>query len=317
MSDPRLLAKLRLSLREVMVQDGLLAQSGHGKTFYVNGYGSNGSNSNSGETPDDPLQTLTNAIGRCRDDKDDVIFVQNYWQPAGETWPISINKNGIHIIGIARPGPLPYPAIHPTGDTAAFQLTSAGQYVEIAGLLFGGGDAHGGIDWMNDGQVDGVWIHDCVFGHQWFDTPASGILQPADASRGGYGNLIERCTFLGDLANCTGAITGNAIEMLGPVASYDLHVVDCLFKGCYIGINCTVVHNGAFLRNKFVCADSVDGEAISLLTACRGNMVDGNVAMNGGEAAMGQQPYRDVAATSYNHWGVNWTTNAVDLPKQA
>ncbi|KKK48317.1 hypothetical protein LCGC14_3146350, partial [marine sediment metagenome] len=69
--------------------------------------------------------------------------------------------------------------------------------------------------------------------------------------------------------------------------------------------------------NKIVIADSGDGEAIALLAACLGCMVDGNVAMNGGDAAPGQQPYRDVAATNKNHWGVNWTGNAVDLPKQS
>lgn len=288
----------------------------HGDVFYVNTAAKGGNDTNAGDEPDEPLLTLTKAISLCAADHDDYIFVMDYWRPTGETWPISVNKNGIHIIGVARPGPLPYPAIHPATDVAAIQLTSSGQYVEIAGLTLGGGNAHGGIDWLNAGQVDGVWIHDCTFGHQWFGTPLSGIHQVATATRGGYGNLIERCTFMGDLANCTGAITGNGIDLLGSVASYDLHVVDCLFKGVAVGINCTVVHNGVFLNNRFVCADAADGEAIALLTACRGNMVDGNRAMNGGDAAMTQQPYVDVAATNKNHWGMNYTSNAVDLPKQ-
>lgn len=315
MGDPRLLAKLRLSLRTLMSQEGLLGHSGHGKTFYVLGLDGQATDGNSGETPDDPILTLTHAISLCRDDKDDVIFVMDYWRPTGETWPISVNKNGIHIIGISRPGPLPYPAIHPAGETAAFQLTSSGQYVEIAGLTFGGGAAHGGIDWMNEGQVDGVWIHDCMFGHQWFGTPLAGIYQPDDASRGGYGNLIERCTFLGNDADCTGALTGNGVDMLGPVASYDLHVLDCIFKGCAVGINLTLVHNAALLRNKFICANSADGEAITLADGCLGCMVDGNVAMSGPGAdwpATAKAPYKD--AGSANHWGVNWENSEVDVP---
>lgn len=288
----------------------------HGDVFYLNTAAKGGSDSNKGDEPDEPWLTFTQAISQCQDDHDDYIFVMDYWRATGETWPISVDKNGIHIIGVARPGPLPYPAIHPATDVAAFQLTSSGQYIEIAGLTLGGGDAHGGIDWMNEGQVDGAWIHHCTFGHQWFGTPLSGIHQVATASRGGYGNLIEDCLFMGDLANCTGAITGNGIDMLGSVASYDLTVRRCIFKGVAVGVHLTVVHNGAILDNRFICADAADGEAIALLTACRGNMVDGNRAMNGGDAAMTQQPYVDVAATNNNHWGVNYTTDAVDLPKQ-
>jgi len=116
-----------------------------------------------------------------------------------------------------------------------------------------------------------------------------------------------------------GKITANAIEQLtntDATAFRDLEILDCIFKGVYIGINLTRGFDAVILRNKFICADAVDGEAVSLLASCLGCMVDGNVAMNGGDAAMTQQPYRDVAATNKNHWGVNWTTNAVDLPKQ-
>lgn len=285
-----------------------------GGTYYVGGL--NASNNNQGTDFEAPLLTIGAAHAKCTDQHHDYIFILDYWQPSGETWPIPITKDLIHIIGIGgRPG-LPWPAVHPATDVAAFQLSSSGQYGEIAGLTIGGGAAHGGIDWQNEGQVDGFWIHHNVFGHQWFGTPLSGIYQIATASRGGYGNVIEHNVFMGDLANCTGKITGNAIDMLGAVMSYDLVIRRNRFMGCAIGINLTKVSNGMILDNKFVCADAADGEAVSLLTACRGCMVDGNVAMNGGDAAMTKEPYRDVAATNKNHWGVNWTTNAVDLPKQ-
>lgn len=289
----------------------------HGDVFYVNGYGTNGSDTNAGDTPDEAWLTLTHAISNCQDDHDDYIFVINYYQATGETWPISIDKNGIHIIGFARPGPLPYSAIHPSTDVAAFSLTSNGQYGEIAGFTIGGGSAHGGIEWGAGGQSDGMWIHHCTFGHQWFGTPLHGIYQPSTASRGGYGNLIEDCLFMGDLANCTGAITSNGISMESVTQThFDLTVRNCTFMGVAVGISAGKVSNGVFVNNKFIVADSGDGEAIALLTGCRGCLVDGNRAMNGGDAAMTQQPYVDVAATNKNHWGVNYTTDAVDLPKQ-
>lgn len=285
-----------------------------GQTYYVDGVG--GSDNNEGKSYGAPLLTIAAALAKCVDGNHDYIFVLDYWRPSGETWPIPITKDIIHLIGVGgRPG-LPWPAIHPATDVAAFQLYSSGQYGEIAGFTIGGGNSHGGIDWQNEGQVDGFWIHHNVFGHQWFGTPLSAILQPAAASRGGYGCCIEDNAILGDLANCSGKITGNGIDMLGAVMSYDLIIRRNRFKGTAININLTKVTNGEIFDNRFICADSVDGEAVSLLTACRGCMVDGNRAMNGGDAAMTKEPYRDVAATNKNHWGVNYTTDTVDLPKQ-
>ncbi len=285
--------------------------------FYVNTASATypGNDNNDGLSYLSPLLTITAALAKCVDGRNDVIYIIDYWQASGETWPISIEKRAVHIIGVALPG-LPYPAIHPSTDVAAFQLNSSGQYGSIGYLTIGGGSSRGGIAWQNAGQVDGFRIHNNVFGHQWFGTPLNGIEQVSTASRGGYGNIIEDNTFMGDLANCTGAITGNASDMLGTVNSYDLIIRNNRFMGCAVGINLTDVSNAQIYGNKFVCADSADGEAITLLTACRGCMVDDNVAMNGGDAVMGQQPYRDVAATNKNHWGLNWTTNAVDLPKQ-
>lgn len=293
---------------------GGVTPGGAGKTLFLGGL--NASDNNEGLSSESPLLTFAAAQVKCTDQHHDYIFVLDFWRPSGETWPIAITKDLMHLIGIGgRPG-LPWPAIHPATDVAAFQLYSSGQYGEIAGLTIGGGNSHGGIDWQNEGQVDGFWIHHNVFGHQWFGTPLNAILQAVAASRGGYGCAIEDNVFMGDLANCTGAITGNAIDMLGAVMSYDLMIRRNRFMGCAININLTKVSNGMIVDNRFICADSVDGEAVSLLTACRGCMVDGNRAMNGGDAAMTKEPYRDVAATNKNHWGVNWTTNAVDLPKQ-
>lgn len=293
-----------------------------GDVFYVDGTtgankdGITAADTNDGYDPRSPWYTLTYALSQCTADNNDTIFVLDYYQPTGETWPISITKNRVHIIGLAQPN-LPYPAIHPSTDVAAFQLNSTGQYGSIQNLTIGGGASHGGIDWLNSGQVDGYLIKNCTFGHQWFGTPLSGIYQISTASRGGYGNIIDSCRFLGDLANCSGAITGNAIDMLGAVTSYDLEIVNNYFMGCAVNINLTDCDNSRIVNNHFVCADAADGEAVSLLTACRGNWVSNNYAGNGGDAAMTKEPYRDVAATNKNHWGMNYTSNAVDLPKQS
>ena len=290
-----------------------------GEIFHVNTASATfpGDDGNSGLDFEHPLLTITAALAKCVANRHDYILIWDYWQASGETWPISVDKNAVHILGVTVPG-LPFPAIHPPSDTGAFQLTSSGQYGEIAYLTIGGGSSHGGIKMGNSGQVDGFNIHHNVFGHEFFGTPLNGIEQPVGSSRGGYGVKINDNIFLGDLANVGGKITGNAIDLLKITTEpwRNIQIEHNQFLGCAVGINMTLGLGGQILNNKFVIADSGDGEAIALLAGTLGMMVDGNVAMNGGDAAIGQQPYVDVAATNKNHWGVNWTTNAVDLPKQ-
>lgn len=281
-----------------------------------------------------PKATIKEALALCTDYQNDVVFVDpRYWQPTDEDWPIVVDKYNVHIIGLGQ-GHFSSPAIHPDVDKPAFVLGSQGQYGSLQRLTVGGGTTQGGILLIGStlvppasGQVDGTLIKECVFGHQWFGTPKNAIYQPADANRGGFGIRIEKCRFLGDLANCSGKISGNAIDLLGGVTYtasilYDLEIVDNMFMGCQVGVNLAKSFNGRILNNKFICEDSTDGDAIRLLAACRGNMVDGNVAMAGGDAAMAKNPYCDVAATDKNHWGLNFKTQtagalATLLPKQS
>jgi len=103
------------------IRSSLLQQGGGGEVFFVNGYGGLGNDNNNGRTPDQAWSTLTYALSQCVADRGDIIVVLNYWQPAGEIWPILVDKNLVHIIGMAQPN-LPYSAIHPPADTACFQL---------------------------------------------------------------------------------------------------------------------------------------------------------------------------------------------------
>lgn len=300
------------TLRQAMLMDGLGITTGN--VFYVDGRDGYGNDEKSGKNPEEPMLTLTAALARCTNDNNDFIFVKDYWQPTGETWPISINKNRVHIIGLANPGPLPYPAIHPTGDTAAFQLTSSGQYCEIAQLTVGGGNSHGGVDAGNEGQVDGMWIHDILFGHSWFGTPLCGIYFPTGGSRGGYGNRIERCRFLGDLNVGGGAITGDGIyDENAAQTLYDLDILDCTFLGTTIGINLAKASGGQIMNNVFTISDGADGEAITLQAGCAGGMIvtdnrAGNLATD-----PTNNPFRDLGGTK-SHWGLNYKGVTATLP---
>ena len=281
-----------------------------------------GSDDNEGLDYEHPLLTITEAQDRCVSGRNDFILIWDYWQASGETWPIVVNKRNVHICGVAHSN-LPYPAIHPTGDTPSFVLGSAGQYSEMAYLTIGGGDSHGGINLTYDGttqqgQVDGMWLHNLLFGHRWFGTPQNGILQRADANRGGNGNRIEDCVFLGD-AQGKGVISGNGIDLLQTniltLSYYQTQIVNNTFHGLAIGINAVRDNGGEFLDNRFTVPDSVTGEAITLGTSSLGTMVNGNEAMNGMlNAGYTYNPFRDLAANTANHWGRNYRGNAVIEP---
>jgi len=115
-----------------------------------------------------------------------------------------------------------------------------------------------------------------------------------------------------------GVITGNGISLEQAAAAdhafRSLEILDCIFKGLDIGINAVWAYDGVFLRNKFVVPDAANGEAITLAANTEGCMVDDNRAMNGGDAAMTRNPYRDLSgapAGAGNHWGQNFAGAAV------
>jgi len=274
-----------------------------GKAFFVQGVGSGGLDTNAGNTFSSPFATIKKALTKCVDYRNDTIYVGNYWTPAGETWPIHVNKKTVHILGTGQ-GNMPYPAIHPSGNSAVFTINESGSYCEIGFLSIGGGSSNAGISLGKAGTADptkpeGVYIHDCWFGFTWYGTPDHGI---ESTEYGSLGTKIERCMFLGDLSNCGGKLAENAIEFTTSAANNeDLEIVDCVFKGVAIGINIVKAPGGVITGNKFVCADSADGEAITLGSSTVGILVDGNSAFEG-KAAMVFNPYRDLGA---NNWGFN------------
>lgn len=281
------------------------------EVFFV---GASGSDSNPGYVYTSPFLTVTHALSQCTSGQNDTICIlPDYWQPTGETWPISVNKACVHIVGLGTELTGYAPCIKPTGDTAAIDLVSAGQGSEVSGLVLAGGATAGCIEMEGTGHF---WIHHCLFGEADNGAGAHGILSTQGVVNAEC--VIEDNVFHGDQGYVPGKLTENGIQGIGTNLLRHSIIRRNLFVGVAIGINLNGNAAGvSILDNKFVCADSADGEAITLGSGARGCMVDGNVAMNGGDAAMTQQPYRDIAATNKNHWGVNWCSNAVDLPKQS
>jgi len=296
-----------------------------GNVYHVNTAGAlyPGNDSNSGLSYEFPLLTITRALALCVAGRNDYILIHDYYQASGETWPIVVNKRQVHIFGVAQPN-LPYPAIHGPDDTPAFILGSAGQYSEIGYLAIGGGDSFGGINIEfytggdMEGQVDGVWIHHNTFGYAWFGTPACGIQKMAGSIHPSHSVLIEENEFLGDLAGGLGKITGNAIDILGTTAARAIKnwtIRRNRFKGTYLAINLVRAYDAEISENQFVVPDGRNGEAVSLGASCTSALVVENKAVNGMlNTGYGFNPYRDQAANTVNHWGMNRRGNAIIEP---
>lgn len=281
-----------------------------GATFWVDG-GSLASDSNNGCSLDKPLASIKAALALCTSWQNDVIFVgPQYWQPATEDWPILVNKMSVHIIGLALPN-LPAPAIHPDVDKAAFEFANTGQVCELAYFTIGGGSAHGGVETgsIANGMGNGLYMHHCSFGHEWFGTPLAGFRNLGTINACAV--RIEECKFFGDLANCVGKISGTAIDnALGAAGYWDkCEFINNIFMGCAMAIHLYRARDCMILGNKGGLPDSADGELVMLQADCVGNLVDGNIGMAGGDAAMTKNPFRDLAASS-NNWGHNLRTTA-------
>lgn len=280
-----------------------------GTTFWVGG--TNALSTNDGLTWLKPLTTVTAALALCTDGNNDVIRILDYWRPSGETWPIQIDKERVHIIGSTQAN-LPAPTFHPSTDKAAFAINKSGSYGSIENLTIGGGSGSagirlGGVTGVNT-KPEGFLIKNCLFGQTWFGTPDHGI---ESVEYGSIGCRIEKCTFLGDLKNVGGRLAENAIEFTTTAATNEnLQIVDCNFLGTAIGINLAKGPGAIITGNRFLCEDSADGEAITLGASVVGCMIDDNRAMEGADT-MSNNPFKDLGT---NHWGLNYRQGVSIMP---
>lgn len=286
--------------------------------FFVNG--STGSNSadNNGQTPDTPLLTITAALGKCTSDKNDYIFILDYYQATGETWPISISKKLIHIIGISGAAG-PYPWVQPTGDTAAFVFASGSDCngCEIAGLELGAGATHGCIEVWQGGNFN-IHIHDCGFGTENGMTGKYGI-RVGDGTSPHAGEMLQ---WLIENNRFGAKLTASGIEVatgtyVGPNSVEGTVIRNNFFhvSSGDVGINVTETAanfaDGGIFNNHFNVAGATTGEAITFGAGTKG-VVSGNVATyldNSG--ILTSEPYNSGADGM--SWGPNYESATLHL----
>lgn len=293
---------------------------GAGNIWFVDGV--NGLNTNDGMGPDTAFLDITFALTQCVAANNDYIFVIEYpadgSPPAGETYPIAVDVNRVHIIGGAFPG-------HADSDKFAFLGANTdneifniqAQWVEIAYLKLSGGVSHGAIEFTGDGPTNkGFAIHHNTINQKngTNGMPAYGIWMetPSNAHSGNWGLIADN--YFGQAA------TSNAIWIdQNPVM---LRIRNNQFIYCAaIAINmdgplafCEIVDN------RFALGADTTGFAITFTANCNVGHAAGACYIAGNQAhfgpvAMAQNPYRDLSpAANCQNWGLNYVGAAPTMP---
>lgn len=278
-----------------------------GKKFYVNGAGSavgggaTPSNDNDG-TALLPFATITYALSQCVNDRGDAIVVTDYYQPSGETWPISVNKSLVSIIGLPSPvggawgGFCPWVVGVASGNYPFFDIVA--NNVLIANFGLSAGSASYPCITMDD-EVGVVRIDRCRFNQGTYGVE----LASGDA---GYGIEITNCWFQNGLAS--GGIYFNDDP------------AHCLIAGNYFdrlaGAAISIVQGAgtAIIENHISLATGYSaGAGITLASGVGRCYVDGNHAsIDNVTGASGNNPYVDGGTT--NSWGVNYYGTTLTVP---
>lgn len=295
--------------------------------FWVDGTSTIGNDSaaNYGQTPDTPLLTITKALDLCTDGANDYVFILDYPNTApAETFPIRIEKQRMHIIGV-RNGLLPRFKMYTpyaTADTPFFCLNingttgTYGAYCEIANLILGCGNASS-IRSAIESHQGGIWgthIHHCHFGPigRSSTNAVYGINFGRSSNTYAAGEmlyaLIENCTF-GTLLSGGGIMIPDGTDS-GPNSCYGSIIRNNIFhvnsgdRGVNVADTTADFHGGGIFNNIFQCdGDAADGEAVYFASGAKGS-VHGNAAWTDDGVIMANNPFFDAGTTNMS-FGLN------------
>jgi len=264
-----------------------------GNVFYVDGVA--GLNANDGLTPFTPKLTLTAGLALCTNNINDTIVVLDYWQPAGETWPVSINKDKVNIVASPSGSYYPWGAVDSAGNTACFSI--AADDVIVRGFSFTAGATAAGI--VLNGNHARCGIYDCAFlvGQHGILSEAGGCAQALQITNNFFQqSLTAQCIYINDDPAFI-RINNNVFDAAQAVA------IEIVQGG-----------NPQILNNVIGIHTDVAGGAVTLGAAVTRALVDGNSACQGNAAPAGNNPYVDGAAANINHWGLNYDNGVYTLP---
>lgn len=301
------------------IQKYFPTMNGNSHVFWVDGTSTigNDSDADDGQYPDAPLLTITKALDKCTSGANDYIFVKDYPSggDSGETWPITIDKQRIHLIGVMN-GLLPRFKIYSpyaTADTPCIRFSikaddsSYAAYCEIAGLILGSGNAssiRGAIETHHGGQW-GHWIHHCAFG-----------LKYRSGSDCKYGIVIGRSSdtyAAGEMLyslienNIFGiGVTADGIFVPDGTGSGPNPVIGAVIRNNHfsvsgIGINVADTTadfwSGGIFNNTFEMSADTDGYGVTFASGAKGN-VHGNAGWFSDGVIPANNPFFDAGSTN-------------------
>ncbi len=279
-----------------------------GRLFFVDG-GSSGPthNNNDGLSPNTPKQTLTAALALATSGADDVIYVLNYGsngKAAEPSWPVTISKDMVHLLGVQSMENSKWPVIQPDDDNHALDIT--GQRVEVATLEVGGGATKAAIHVGSAGGIWAAYLHDLWFGFTGDSAGQDGVYVAAGEDAPYL--TVDNCLFGNSLTRYGVHIAGNATRgMIGTRYGNTFRLVPniAIYAAGAVGL--------AAIRNNLIALPSdTAGYGITMSVNTSGTIVDGNRA--GYQiAAMTNNPFRDLSVTA-NHWVVNYQQGLTVAP---
>lgn len=267
--------------------------------------------SGTGKTPDTAFKTIQEAISASSNSTDDWIFVFDY---SGGGATITINKAFIHLIGNANKC-MPYPRIMPATAVAGITITDAGDRVEIAHLVIGGGDQTvAAITFSGGAGSYGVWIHDNVIGRDAAAPANDGILVPSGTAAPYL--VVEDNVFHGSAGS---GIDQSGIQINGNATRGA--ILNNFFSDLGTGTHPAIYLSGSVTQvriegNRIGCDDDdLVGWGITLSA----NAADCWINNNWGGSSSGTPTTEmyddeDGSDTEDNNWGINYTGDTAGLP---
>lgn len=300
------------------IAGGLVRQLpvGYGNVYYVNG-GSDGPLNDNGDgfAPLTPKRTVKAAIDLCEDNHNDCIVVLNYGGNARavETFPIALNKDLVHIIGVATESNK-WPVVSvlaPAGaDIAKPAFLVTGQRCSMSGLELGGGNTAGCVHVSTvGGGVWGFYLNNCFLGWTGDGVGQDGVRVVAGADAPFL--TIEACMFGTYLTRDGVRIDGNATRC---VIGLPGRPSNMFRRVPGISINLPgAVASPSILNNIMALPSNTAGKGITLGAGVAGGFIHGNYA-NFGDTEMANNPYSDGAAGGANDWLLNYKAITALMP---
>lgn len=282
-----------------------LLRPGASNVYYVNGGSDGPVNDDGAGTRDDPKRTLQAGIDLTTAGQNDYVVVLNYGGNARavEAWPVEVNKDMIHVVGVGTVGqkwPVVSVLAPAAGDTANPALLVTADRVRIANLELGGGDTAGCIHAGDAGGSWGTVIHDCFFGVTGDGVGQDGIRVPAGTPSPYL--TVYGCRFGLFLTRDGVRLDANATRCMIGVPGLPFNYFHHL-PGIAINIATGATQPGIF-GNRIAIPANTAGAGITLNAAVLDAWVMDNVA-NFGDTDMGNNPFTDGAAGGANDWANN------------